>query len=170
MDPQHKRLIVVGMGELAVTADAERCLATYALGSCIGIAAYDPRARVGGLLHFMLPDSSLNPGKALAQPGAFCDTGLARLLDRLTALGAAPRRLRIVLAGAAKVLDAGDFFDVGRRNALAAKRRLWELGLLPDDEACGGELSRTLKLDLATGKMTVRDLFGERELGIQGGK
>ena len=172
LETQRERLMVAGVGEWVVSGSPGTVLATYALGSCIGLAAYDPSAKVGGLLHFMLPDSSLNTDKARVKPGTFCDSGLPAMLNEMVALGALPRRLRIQLAGAAKVLDGGDFFDIGRRNILAAKRRLWEHGLSAEDEDTGGELSRTMKLWLDTGRVNIRNSFGERELGrgAKGGK
>lgn len=164
LDAPKQRLYIAGVGDWVASAEPEITLATYALGSCIGLSAYDPVTRVGGLLHFMLPDSKLNPAKALQQPGVFLDSGFARLMEDLRRLGAEPRRLRYFMAGAAKVTSHGDFFDIGRRNHLAAKRRLWELGCAIEDEDCGGESSRTFKLRLSDGRVTVRDTFGEREL------
>ena len=158
------RLVVVGVSDLKVSADAGATLATYALGSCVGVAAYDPQSRVGGLLHFMLPDSGLNPERARVRPATFCDTGLQLLLQELQALGAHPRRLRLHLAGAARVLAGGDLYDVGRRNLLAARRLSWPRCLLVPDEDAGGELSRTLKLNLVDGQVSVRDPYGERTL------
>ena len=117
------------------------------------------------LLHFMLPDSRLNPDRARLSPGAFCDTGLPLLLRELDALGARRDRLVVYLAGGASVLENRDFFDIGRKNALTAKRILWGLGLMVEDEEIGGERSRTLKLGLEQGRVTVRDSIGERELG-----
>jgi chemotaxis protein CheD len=164
LDAPNQNLYIAGVGDWVVSAEPAITLATYALGSCIGLSAYDPVARAGGLLHFMLPDSGLNPGKAQRQPGAFFDSGFHRLMDDLRRLGADPRRLRFHMAGASKAAGHGDFFDIGRRNHLAAKRRLWELGCAVEDEDCGGEASRTFKLRLSDGRVTVRDSFGEREL------
>ena len=164
MDAPKQNLYIAGVGDWVVSAEPDITLATYALGSCIGLSAFDPLARIGGLLHFMLPDSGLNPAKAERQPGAFFDSGFRRLLDDLQRLGASQRRLRFHMAGAAKAPGHGDFFDIGRRNHLVAKRRLWELGCAVEDEDCGGESSRTLKLRLSDGRVTVRDSFGEREL------
>jgi chemotaxis protein CheD len=161
----HSRITVVGMGDCVASNDAGRTLATYALGSCIGIAAYDPQRGAGALLHFMLPESTLNPGRAQVQPAAFCDTGIRCLLERMAELGASTKHLRVYLAGAAQVIQGTDFFDIGRRNQLAAKRRLWELGLMVEDEETGGERSRTMKLHLDSGMVTVRDVLGERRLG-----
>lgn len=165
METFKARPLIAGVGEWIVSGEPGAVLASYALGSCIGLSAWDPQLKIGGMLHFMLPESSLNPEKARLKPGTFCDSGILRLLGELRAMGAEPRRLRIMLAGAAKVLDGGDFFDIGRRNQLAARRRLWEQGLTAEDEDTGGELSRTLKLHLDSGRVTVRDSFGEHELG-----
>ena len=164
LDAPKQKLYIAGVGDWVVSAEADITLATYALGSCIGLCAYDPQARTGGLLHFMLPDSALNPARAVRQPGAFFDSGFRRMLEDLQRLGANERRLRFFMAGAAKASSHGDFFDIGRRNHLAAKRRLWELGYAVEDEDCGGESSRTFKLRLSDGRVTVRDSFGEREL------
>ena len=49
-------LIKVGMADYKVGA-APSTLISYGLGSCIGLSLYDPKAQVGGLLHYMLPDS-----------------------------------------------------------------------------------------------------------------
>jgi chemotaxis protein CheD len=165
LDTSKDHLLIAGVGEWVVAGGSDLTLATYALGSCIGVAAYDPLAKAGGLLHFMLPDSSLNPEKAELRPGTFCDTGLPAMISELEALGARRRNLRIYVAGAARILSGSDFFDIGRRNQLAAKRRLWELGLTIEEEDTGGELSRTLKLSLESGRVAVRNPFGERELG-----
>ena len=55
--------IVVGVGDMKVSNDSESMLVTYSLGSCIGVAIYDPVIKVGGLLHYMLPESSLDGRK-----------------------------------------------------------------------------------------------------------
>ena len=58
---------IVGISDLAVGRGPD-LLITYALGSCLGIAIHDPVARVGGLLHVMLPDSTIDRNKAQATP------------------------------------------------------------------------------------------------------
>ena len=65
------RQLIVGIGDCKLSTDPESNLVTYGLGSCIGITLYDPLTRVGGMLHYMLPDSSimahdvgLNPTRA----------------------------------------------------------------------------------------------------------
>ena len=60
--------IVVGVSDMKVSKDPESVLVTHSLGSCIGVAVYDPIVRAGGLLHFMLPDSTLDSVKAKKTP------------------------------------------------------------------------------------------------------
>ena len=80
--------LIVGISDLKVSNNPGDVLVTYALGSCIGVAVYDPKARVGGLLHFMLPDSSLDANKAKATPAMFADTGIPLLFKSCYAIGA----------------------------------------------------------------------------------
>ena len=87
-------LLTVGVGDCKVSDCAESVLATYALGSCIAVAIHDPVAAVAGLLHFMLPESSLNPDKAGQNPFMFADTGIPLLFHAAYGLGAEKRRLR----------------------------------------------------------------------------
>ena len=75
--------IVVTVSDARVSADPADVLVTYSLGSCIAVAAYDPVARCGGLLHYQLPTSTLDAGRARENPCMFADTGMARLLDGL---------------------------------------------------------------------------------------
>jgi len=156
--------VVVGVGDYKISAGPQEVLVTYSLGSCLGVSAYDPRARVGGLLHYMLPDSRINPEKALTQPAMFGDTGMALFLNKLFALGATRRTLEVKLAGSSKVLKEGEFFDIGRRNLLMAKKLLWKNNLPVLGEDTGGESSRTLRLRMVDGRTLVKDGAGEREL------
>ena len=65
--------IVVGVADLQVARDPSKSIITYALGSCIGVTLYDPVAKVGGMLHFMLPESTVSAEKAAANPAMFGD-------------------------------------------------------------------------------------------------
>ena len=157
-------LTVVGVGEIGFSAGPGE-LVTYALGSCVAVVAWDPRVRAGGLWHAMLPDSSVNPERAGRQPGAFADRGAEPFMDGLRALGASPRRLRLWLIGGADSGQLGPGFEIGRRNVLALRRELWQRGLLVDGEDCGGSESRTVRLDLESGRVQVRHPWGTQLMG-----
>ena len=49
--------VKVGMADLNLCKSPDM-ITTIGLGSCIGIALYDPVKKIGGLAHIMLPDST----------------------------------------------------------------------------------------------------------------
>ena len=108
--------LIVNVSDAKISRDPDAVITTYSLGSCIGIALYDPIARVGGLAHSMLPDSSLDPIKAAATPAMFVDTALPALVRAACELKAEVRRMKIYLAGGAQIMDSTGFFNIGKRN------------------------------------------------------
>lgn len=149
--------LVVGISDCKVSGDPADVLLTYALGSCVGVAIHDPVAGVGGLLHYMLPDATLEPSKAAQNPCMFADTGIAHLLERASEFGANRSRLSVRIAGGAQMINGHELFQIGRRNYLAARKLLWREGLIIAGEAIGGEVSRTVRLEIATGRISVRE-------------
>jgi chemotaxis protein CheD len=158
------RSMIVGGADCQVSRDNQASLVTYALGSCIGIAIYDPLARVGGMLHFMLPESSLDPEKARLNPYMFADTGVPLLFRRAYGEGADKRRLVVRVAGGAQVIEGGGMFNIGKRNYLAVRKLLWKAGVLIHAEAVGGNESRTIKLEIGSGRMLLRTAAGREEV------
>jgi chemotaxis protein CheD len=133
--------LVVGMGDMKVSGDPQATIVTFALGSCIGITVFDPLVKAGGLLHFMLPESSTNPEKALKNPFMFADTGIPRLFQEIYKIG-------------------GD-----KRNYAALRKILWTGNMLIHAEEVGGQVNRTVRLDLSTGKVSVKTSGdGEKEI------
>jgi chemotaxis protein CheD len=148
--------VVVGIADQMVTADTGVYLVTYALGSCLGIVVHDPVARVGGMLHVMLPDSSLDSAKAAANPAMFVDTGVPRLFREAYRLGAEKSRLVVKVAGGAAGNGGSDMFEIGKRNMIALRRILWQNGVLIARHDVGGSQSRTMTLDVGTGAVALR--------------
>lgn len=148
--------VVVGVGDLGVSNNAAMTLSTYALGSCVGVVAYDPLAKAGGILHLMLPDSSVSPAKATTQPAMFADTGLPLLLRSLVGLRSEPARLRLFLAGGASVLCTQDMFKIGERNLRATDEFLRRNALAVHFRATGGTINRTVHLNVGTGEVTLK--------------
>jgi chemotaxis protein CheD len=148
--------VVIGVGDLAVSNNVNVTLSTYALGSCIGVVAYDPVARVGGILHLMLPDSSISPGKAATQPAMFADTGLPLFFRSLIGLKATPARLRVIVTGGACVITSNDAFRIGERNTKATLELMARNGVYPRQTITGGVTNRTVHLEVGTGNMTLK--------------
>lgn len=148
--------LVVGVGDLVVSANDRAQIVTYALGSCLGVMAFDPVARVGGLLHVMLPDSTIDATKAANQPDMFVDTGVPRLFREAYKLGAVKERMVVKVAGGAAVQTGSDMFEIGKRNLIALRKILWKNSVMVKAQDVGGSCSRTVTLDLGTGNVTLR--------------
>lgn len=151
--PGHRH--VVGIGELAVANQGSDVIVTHALGSCIAVCIWDPVAGVAGLLHYLLPDSKINPVRAEHQPATYADTGIPLLLTQAFALGAQKPRLVVRLVGGAEVAGGGGAFNVGKRNLLAARNLLWKQGIMVKGEAVGGTVARTVHMDVGPGRIRV---------------
>jgi chemotaxis protein CheD len=157
--------LVVDIADFQVTSDPASTLITYSLGSCIGVAIWDPEVRVGGLLHYMLPDSSISPEKARLSPGMFADTGIPAMFRAAYELGAQKKRIIVKVAGGSSLLDDNGTFNIGKRNYVALRKIFWKNGVLIEADNVGGSCSRTLRLEAATGRVTVRNhRTGEIEL------
>jgi chemotaxis protein CheD len=151
--------VVVGIADVKVSAQGADTLVTYGLGSCLGVVVYDPVAKVGGMLHAMLPTGSADPAKAASNPARFIDTGLPVLFKSAYALGAQKARIHLTVAGGASMGAGGpdeDFFQIGRRNYVELKKMLWKNGVIIRDEDVGGSISRTVSLDMEAGEVTVK--------------
>jgi chemotaxis protein CheD len=153
-------LLVAGIGEMVLSSSPEAHLVAYGLGSCIALAAYDPRSRVGGLAHFMLPNGNANN----ASPVKFIDTGIDNFLDALTARGADVKRCALKAAGAASMLTVGDGLAIGRRNAETMESALAERGLFLAATSLGGTTGRTVQLDVIDGRFLIKSLSSVTEL------
>lgn len=156
--------IIVDIAQMQISANPEDRLITYSLGSCIGVTVYDPIACVGGLIHCMLPLSSVDRNKAELKPAMFVDTGIPMLLREIFALGARKNSLIIKVAGGSQVLDKQGMFRIGERNYTVFRKVLWKNGLLTAAEDVGGDISRTMSLSMKTGDVVLKIQGQERLL------
>jgi len=149
---------VVGIADLKLSNRPGDILVTYALGSCLGVCIYDPVARVGGLLHAMLPSASADAGKGQRQPAKYVDSGVTTLFKEAYRLGARKERIVVKVAGGASVANRGetDSFQIGKRNVVALKKLFWKNGVLIRGEDLGGNISRTVSLDVTSGEVKVK--------------
>jgi chemotaxis protein CheD len=151
---------VVGVGDCRVAAFLPEgrfaSLGTYALGSCIAVVAYDWRARAGGLLHIMLPDSTNDPARATSNPYVYADTGVPALFQALSQIGGTRTKTRCCIVGGASMMADSAHFEIGKKNYLAVRKSLWKLGIFVDQEDVGGKDTRSVRLDLDTGRVDLR--------------
>ena len=147
--------INVGIGEFAVSNNSSDVIKTFALGSCVAVIAYDKICKVAGLLHVALPESKINLNKSKQLPGYFADTGLPILMTEMKKKGANLRKIWIKLIGGANVIKGNFSFDIGKRNSLAIKKILWRYSLGIIKEEIGGKISRTVDIDVKTGRVSI---------------
>ena len=153
--------LIVGISDIKISNNPNDTIVTYALGSCIGIVVYDPIARVGGMLHYMLPDSTLDSRKAKENPAMFADTGIPSLFKACYGLGAEKKRMIVKVAGGASILDDTNFFRIGQKNIMAMRKIFWKNNVMINAEDTGANHNRTVRLEMATGKTLVKTSGGE---------
>lgn len=150
--------LFVGVADMRVSNDPSAILITQALGCCIGVSVYDPVARVGGLLHFMLPKagaSKTRTAKAKKNPYMFADTGVPLFFQEAYRYGADKKRMVIKIAGGAQIRNlTGLFnFNIGKHNYVAIREIFQENDVLIHEEDVGGNVPRTMRLEIATGRV-----------------
>lgn len=151
-------VIKVGMADLNI-CKAPDVITTLGLGSCIGLVFYDPVSKVGGMVHYMLPDSTkVRNNSNIAK---FGDTGIQELYKRVIAAGANKGRLIAKIAGGAKMFEVSGLSEVGNigaRNTEAAKSKLKELGIRLVAEDTGLNYGRTVELHCDTGEFYIKSV------------
>lgn len=155
----------VEMAEFKIVHNPDT-LVTSALGSCIGVALYDPELKIGGLAHIMLPDSSI--ARERANRGKFVDTAIEAMVEELENRGAECSRMEAKLVGGACMFSfAGKspLTDIGQKNVAAAKFILRRKGIRIVAEDTGKNYGRCVEFCCSTGKLKVKSLSQrEREL------
>ncbi len=139
-----------------VSRDPEDVIVTYSLGSCVGVSLYDSTAKVGGMIHCMLPLSTTDVQKAAAKPCMFTDSGMTFFLQEIFNMGATRRNLTVKVAGAASLLCTKGLFKIGERNYTVLRKILWKNNLLIAAESVKGTESRTLSLYMDSGRTTIK--------------
>ena len=149
-------LCVVDIADMKISDNPADTLITYSLGSCVGVAIYDPVLRLGGMIHCMLPLSKVDKEKAKTRPYMFVDTGMQLMLGSLYERGLRKARAVVNVAGGSQVLDSQGVFKIGERNFTVLRKILWKNGLLMNAQEVGGNKSRTVSLDVGTGRFTIK--------------
>lgn len=147
---------LAGIGELVLSDNSADLIVATSLGSCLGVSVYDPKRRIGGMVHAFLPSSQSDPEKAKIKPATYVDTGVSLLLQKLISAGSNKRDLVIAVAGGSAINDANGVFDIGKRNFTVLRKLLWKNNLLLSASDVGGDCSRTVTLYIASGEVWVK--------------
>lgn len=156
-----ERKLTVGIADMKML-QGEGTLITYALGSCIGLCFYDPKLRLGALLHIMLP---LNMEAGRTHPLKYADTGIKETLKQMEAKGALRSRMTVKIAGGAKMFEVSGagLGNIGQRNIESVRAILKRENIRFVAENVGGTVARTLLFDVGTGQGCIRS-YGQKDI------
>ena len=159
--------VMVRMGEMASSRDADVSLVSLGLGSCIGLALLDRARHVAGLAHVMLPATPASGTRG--EEGKFADRAVPALVAEVIALGARRARLEAVLVGGAQMFALGGNLDVGARNDEAVRAALEAARVRVVADATRGRTGRTIRVHTGEGTVLVRESGGrDRQLFPKG--
>ena len=159
-------MTAVNYSEMRISGDPSETLVAFSVGSGIALSIYDSLSKSGGILNFLLPDSSCGSGSNPEKtPFMYADTGIPAFLNTLNDMGADVNQMKIVLAGAAQIMGQSGIFNIGEKNYEAVKKIMTANNLKIQYEHVGGMNTRTLSLNIGDGFNTIKTL-GEGEINI----
>lgn len=156
MSQQELKLKIVGVSDLGFSSDPNETLITYSLGSCMGVALYDPTAKIGGLIHCLLPQATSGSEDSRHNPFMFVDTGINNMIEAIEELGTLKRRLICKIAGGGAPSGPENTFRIGEKNYAMVRKILFKHNILIKGEFVGGATAKTMMLHINTGRVIVR--------------
>lgn len=148
---------VIGIGDYCISNDPQAVLTTYALSSCVALTAYEPNRLILGMVHIALPDSALAKVQPVSRPAHYVDTAVPFLIGRICAEYVCLRdNLVIQIYGGASSIRENDSFKIGPRNLQMMEEILRRMNLKPNYADIGGNVARSLEVDVATGIVKVK--------------
>jgi chemotaxis protein CheD len=145
MDVQDRTITVV-QGECRISERPGDLLSTV-LGSCVAVCLHDPKRRIGGMNHFLLPFGHESATDRPVRYGLFA---MESLINDLMKAGAVKSRLEAKIFGGARI--SADLRDIGRTNAVFAKEFLATEGIACIGESLGGSNARRVVYRPTTGQ------------------
>jgi len=147
---------IVGIGEYAVSNMRGDTIKTFALATCVAVAVYSSMKNAAGMVHIALPCPLPSNDDSETRPGYYATTGVPYLINKMCSeFGCLKGELEVKLFGGAKAVRRNDMFNIGRKNIDAVKGILDSLHIRYSAAETGGTCSRTLEMDVATGKIKV---------------
>ena len=76
-------------------------------------------------------------------------------------MGAQKKRIENAVIGGSQIMDDSGFFNIGKRNYAALRKLFWKNNVLINKQHVGGRINRTVKMEIATGRISVKLSSGE---------
>lgn len=149
-------MITVGISDMKL-GKTEDVLATYALGSCIGICMYDPVRKAGALGHILLPSSG--NGASIPNRFKFADTCIPEMVSAMVKNGSLKRNLTAKIAGGASMFEVSGesaISNIGERNIKSVRDTLRAHQIRIVAEDIGLNYGRTVFFHLKDGSVQVK--------------
>jgi chemotaxis protein CheD len=140
-------------GEYRVSQNAEEMLVTV-LGSCVSACVRDPVASVGGMNHFMLPESDTDKWGNISAAMRFGNFAMEQMINDILKLGGQRSRLEVKVFGGGKILK--DALGIGEKNIDFIKRYCHDENLNVVASSLGGTAARRIHYFPVTGKVLQR--------------
>ena len=151
-------VVMVLPGRHYVTSNVNEMIVTL-LGSCVAACIRDPVAAVGGLNHFLLPESeSGHWGGTVDVAMRYGNHAMETLINDIVKLGGQRSRLEVKVFGGAQVIEGASVLSVGQRNVEFVQSYLQNEGFDIAAKHLGGVSPRRIHYFPMTGKVQMRQL------------
>lgn len=130
-------------------ASRETTEVTTLLGSCVGVAMFDPTTKIGGLNHYLL--ANVSHGESPNE--RYGEVAIPQLVDEMVKLGALRSQIRAKVYGGANVLtqiSKTEAQAIGTKNIEMATKTLKNLGIPVDEKIVGGSVGCKIIVNTST--------------------
>ena len=149
-------VVKISPGDYYITDQQE--IITTVLGSCISACVRDKRMKIGGMNHFLLPDTHYEEGRSSLRFGAYA---MEELINGILQLGGKKERLEVKIFGGGNVIESSQ--NIGEKNIRFVLDYLRTEGLPVASQNVGGPHPRRVHYYPDTGKAMVRTLRREED-------
>ncbi|MDQ0350645.1 chemotaxis protein CheD [Alkalibacillus filiformis] len=159
MNQQVLEVVKVGIADFNI-AKHPQTIMTAGLGSCVGLILYDNFSDIAGLIHVMLPDSTMARNKSFKE-GKFADTGIKALIEQLEFKGVRKSSLKAKMAGGAQMFNVkseNEMMKIGFRNVEAVRKQLKQYNIPIVAEDVGGNRGRTVEFMIDESLLKIRTI------------
>ncbi len=153
----QKHSIIVG----EVHASRDPVWISTVLGSCVATCLFDEATGVGGMNHFMLPESRCNP-EACASFGVHA---MEMLINEIMRCGGDRRRLKAKFFGGSAVVQSKNW-NIGEQNVQFARKFLETEGIPIIAAHTGGNCGMRVQFHTQSAKVLVRPLDPQSSLAV----
>ena len=153
-DPRFKRVCAkVQPGTHYVTKNKGEMIATT-LGSCIAVCVRDSALGIGGMNHFMLPESETGTWSGVSATMRYGNHAMETLINDLLKLGVARNRLEYKIFGGAHVIQSSA--DVGDKNITFIQKFFENEHIAVAAQHLGGDRGRRIAYFPDTGRVKMK--------------